>query len=572
MSSPFPGDGVALGAGRAIRNLRTVVQSLALAATGVAAFAALPVDVGPQSPPVDLSRYAQVRYVDARRGDDIAGNGSREKPWASLPHALEQSSVPAAGQRVALLVAAGRYTPPTFALKPRVDLFGGFASAGGAALTRDIYAHATVLDGGEAQRIAFGADDVRIDGFHFVRGRVRGKGAALLCDGVSPTIANCIFTQNRTLIPQPWAPAQLHETAHDGGAIFITNGAAPRIEHCYFYDNTTECGRGAAIAADRRAAPRIVASVFANNRSGLDDPMRSSDGGAISFFDWCAGEVTGCVVSANVSLARNDAGGIFVALWSAPRIADNVFTANNGGDDAGALFIGGQEHRYDAPLDSYPPADKFNVLIERNVFVGNTNSSKNSGAMRVTMESRATFRDNLITENQGGFYLQRSEIVAERNTVWQDWRFVEDKPSLGRSRLAGNILKGPLGGKVGARATLARNMAEAAAGGSDSVAVADVFEADGIEGKIAGVRYDVATFTTAISVAADLSRESLAGRLIGFSQGKGAQWRVIQRATAREIVVWGRLEPETKGARGFTVLRTFSLKPDAPAGIGARVK
>src|SRR6185503_8662165 len=103
-----------------------------------------------------------------------------------------------------------------------------------------------------------------------------------------------------------------------------------------------------------------------------------------------------------------------------PRIADSVFTSNDGGDDAGALFIGGQEHRYGVPLDPYPAALKFSVLVERNVFAGNTNSSKNAGAMRVTMESRVTFRDNLITENQGGFYLQRSEIVAERNTVWQD--------------------------------------------------------------------------------------------------------------------------------------------------------
>lgn len=533
--------------------------------------AAVAPDVGPRSPAIDLSVYTEVRYVDAGRGDNIAGDGSREKPWASLPHALEHIGTPAANRRAALLVAAGRYSPPTFTLKPRIDLFGGFASFAGAAMTRDVSTHATVLDGGEAQRIALGADDVRVDGFHFVRGRVRGKGAALFCDGVSPTIANCVFRQNRTQIPQPWMPAQLHETAHDGGAIFVTNGAAPRIEHCLFYDNTTECGRGAAIAADRHAAPRIVACVFANNRSGLDDPLRSSDGGAISFFDRCAGEVSGCVISANVSLTRNDAGGIFLALWSAPRIADNVFTANDGADDAGALFIGGQEHRYGVPLDPYPPAAAFHVLVERNVFVGNANSAKNSGAMRVTMESRVTFRDNVITENQGGFYLQRSEITAERNTVWQDWRFVEDKPSLGPSRLVGNILRGPLNGPVEARATLVRNMAEPAAGGSDSIAVADVFENDGVEGKIVGVRFDATTFATVIAVSADLPAASLAGRPVGLGKGKNPQWRVIQRAAAREIVVWGRLEAETKAATDFTVLRTFSLKPDAPTGIGARV-
>jgi hypothetical protein len=443
--------------------------------------------------------------------------------------------------------------------------------SGGMFVARDIYRNATGLDGGETQRIAFGADDASIDGFHFVRGRVRGKGAALFCDGVSPTIVNCVFTQNRTQVPQPWNPPQLHETAHDGGAIFCTNGAAPRIQNCYFYDNTTECGRGAAIAADRRAAPQIGACVFANNRSGLDDPLRSSDGGAISFFDGCGGYVNGCVISANVALTRNDAGGVFVALWSSPRITDNVFVANDGGDDAGALFIGGQEHRYGVPLDPVPPAEKFNVLVERNVFVGNTNSSKNSGAMRVTMEARASFRDNVITENHGGFYLQRSEIVAERNTVWQDWRFVEDKPSLGPSRFTGNILKGPLAGSVEARATFSHNMSESGAGGVDLIVVADVFENDAGAGKISGVRYDGRTFTTTITAATDLPGAAQAGRLVGFMQGKNTQWRVVKQARGRDITVWGRLEPETKGAEEFTILRTFTLKPGAPEGVGARI-
>jgi hypothetical protein len=545
-----------------------VVTLLAVACAALRA--APPANVGPQTTAVDLSRYANVRHVDVQRGDDVTGDGSREKPWASLPHALENVGSIAPDKRAALLIAAGRYTPPTLLLKSRIDLYGGFAAPGGA---RDIVKHRTVLDGGEAQRIAFGADDARVDGVHFVGGRVRGKGAALFCDGVSPTITNCIFTLNRTLIPQPWNPPLLHETANDGGAIFATNGAAPRIEHCYFYDNTTECGRGAAIAADRGAAPRILASVFANNRSGLDDPFRSSDGGAVSLFDHCGGEITGCIFSANIAFARNDAGGVFVALWSSPKISDTIFVANDGGDDAGGLFIGGQEHRYGVPFDPMPPAEKFNVLVERSVFVGNTNSTKNSGAMRVTMESRATFRDNLITENHGGFYLQRSEIVAERNTVWQDWRFVEDKPTLGPSRFTGNILKGPLDGKIEARATLTRNMAEPGAGDAQAMAVKDVFENDGFTGKIVGTRYDPVTLCTYIKVADALpARGSLVGRLFGLQQGRGAQWRVIKSAADREVVVWGRLEPETKSAENFTVLRTFTLKADAPAGVGARLK
>jgi hypothetical protein len=74
--------------------LNRVTRALALAATlfsgGILRLsAALPRDVGPQSTAVNLSGYTTVAYVDARQGSDLTGDGSRAKPWASLPHALE---------------------------------------------------------------------------------------------------------------------------------------------------------------------------------------------------------------------------------------------------------------------------------------------------------------------------------------------------------------------------------------------------------------------------------------------------------------------------------------------------
>ena len=522
---------------------------------------------GPRTEAFESARYAVALHVDAARGSDATGDGTAALPWASVTRALEQT--PATAQRVAILVSQGRYRQPTLVLKSRVDIFGGFASPGGA---RDILKFATILDGDEAQRIALGADDARVDGVHFANGRVRGKGAALLCDGVSPVVTNCVFVANRTVIPRDWDPPQLHLTAHDGGAIMCLNAAAPRFEHCLFYHNTTECGRGGALACDRGAHPRIVSCVFANNRAGLDDSKRSSDGGAVSYFDRSGGEFIGNVVVANRALTRNDAGGVFVALWSAPRLAENIFVGNDGGDDAGGLFIGGQEHRYGVPLDPVPPADRYTVVVERNIFAGNLNSSRNSGAMRVTMESRARFTDNLIAENAGGFYLQRSEIVAERNTVWQDWRFLEDKASLGPSRFTGNILRGPLDQPIGARVTLTHNMAEPAAGGTGTLAVADVFLDDGLAGRIASTRFDAATFTTIVTTSAELpAKASLASRPVRIGPPKNGQWHVIKSASGRELVLWGRLEAETKAPDQFDILRTFTLKTDAPAGIGARL-
>lgn len=551
------------------RRFRSIFLLAGLVAGFTVRLSAAP-DAGPRTESFEAAKYSATFQVDAVRGDDAAGDGTVGRPLATIARALEFAGAPAPGQRHAVLVVQGRYRQATFALKPRVDLFGGFASPGGA---RDVMKFATILDGDESQRIAFGADDARIDGLHFVNGRVRGKGAALLCDGTSPIVTNCVFVANRTVIPRDWDPPQLHLTANDGGAIMCLNGAAPRIEHALFFANTTECGRGGAIAIDRGARPRIASCVFANNRAGIDDPMRSSDGGAVSYFDRSGGEFIGNVVVANRALTRNDAGGVFVALWSAPRLADNLFVGNDGGDDAGGLFIGGQEHRYGVPLDPVPPAERYTVVVERNIFAGNINSARNSGAMRVTMESRARFTDNLIAENAGGFYLQRSEIIAERNTVWQDWRFLEDKPSLGPSRFTGNILRGPLEQPIGARVTLTHNMAEFAAGGGDALAVADVFQNDSIAGRIASARFDTATFSTVVTTAEELpATKSLAGRPVRIGLAKNGQWRVIKSATGRELVLWGRLETETKAPGEFEIMRTFTLQPGAPAGIGARQK
>jgi hypothetical protein len=526
---------------------------------------------GPQADaPVALARYAAVLHVDARRGDDIKGDGSTARPLRSVAAALEAAGRPTAERPAALLLSAGIYREPTLALKPHVDLYGGFAAPGGA---RDVHRHAAVLDGGGQQRIAFGADHVRIDGVVFARGRVRGKGAALLCDGVSPTLVNCLFVENRTLVPEPWAPPLLHETANDGGAIMCLNGAAPRIERCLFYANTTECGRGGALAADRGARPTVVWSVFANNRAGLDDPMRSSDGGAVSFFDGSAGEFADNIVVANEALTRNDAGGVFVALWSTPALRRNVVVANEAGDDAGGIFLGGQEHRYDAPLDPYPPAERFTILVEGNLLVGNANSARNSGAMRVTMETRAVLRDNVIAENAGGLYLQRSEIVAEHNTVWQDWRFVEDKASLGPSRLERNILRGPAAG-VEVRVTMVGNMAEATVPGGPHAVVAEVFLADEVRGELTDLRFDPASCTTVLTTREALpAGVALVGRAIRMSDNpeRGGQWRVIARAAGREIVLWGRLDAVTKAPRHFEILRRFARPPGDPERPGARV-
>jgi parallel beta-helix repeat protein len=517
---------------------------------------------GPVDTPIDLNSYSDVYYVSQATGSDIVGDGSIEKPWASVISALEGAGFAKADSRAVILVSRGRYASPTFSLRPYVDLYGGFASPGG---KRDIYAYSSILDGEDRHRILLGSDHSRLDGFRLSNGRVRGKGAALLCDGTSPIIANCIFENNRTLIPQNWDPPLIHETAHDGGAVMILNGAAPQIENNFFYRNSTECGRGGALAADRRSFPIIIANVFSNNTAGNYDPMRSSDGGAVSIFDWSGGVFKGNIVVANHSLTENDGGGVFIALWSSIDFVDNVVVGNHAGDDAGGLFIGGQEHRYGVPLDPFPPADQFSVLVKGNTFVGNKNPSENSGAMRITMESRVRLTNNIIAENEGGMYLQRSEITAVNNTVWQDYRFIEHKQGLGPSLLEGNILKGPVE-EFDAPVTFKQNMGDPLFAGKDAIPVADVFVDDGIKGDIIDMSFDPTTNATTLKIGKKLpSGIQFQNRPIDVDD----DWRVIKTASGKTIVFWGRLGADTNIPDEFEILRTFTLKKNAPAGIGA---
>jgi hypothetical protein len=189
--------------------------------------------------------------------------------------------------------------------------------------------------------------------------------------------------------------------------------------------------------------------------------------------------------------------------------------------------------------------------------------------MRVTMETRARFVNNVVAENAGGFYLQRSEITAERNTVWQDWRFAEDKATLGPSVFTGNVLRGPVG-PVEARVEFRGNMAEAGVRGGPHAPVADLFVADGVRGELTDLRYDPITCRTTVTAREPLPAGMWTGRAIRMGDNeRTGQWRVVAGASGREIVLWGRLDAVTKAPRQFEILRSFTPRPGAPAGLGA---
>lgn len=391
---------------------------------------------GPVTEVVDLNDYSQVLYINGNVENE--GTGTKESPCKTIGQALAKVKDAGEKNRTAILVAAGTYAEPTIQVQPWVDFFGGFA---GQNWERNIVANTTTLSGISGSRIMIAAEHCIIDGFTFTKAVYRGKGAAIYGDKVSPVISNNSFVTNKTLGPQNWHPKFWHETANNGGAVYFSNGSNTVIKNNLFAGNRTENGRGGALAFDNKCTPKIINNVFVNNITGLNDQMRSSDGGAISVFDRCNATVVNNYFLSNQALDHNDAGGIFVALWSSARIKDNVFVDNYADDDAGAIFVGGQEHRYDDPLDPIPSKDEFYVTIDHNTVIGNRNSSMNSGAMRFTMESRGEVTNN-ITAFNNGIYFQRSEVAVSHNTILDNFLFIETKEGLELGSITNNVIWG----------------------------------------------------------------------------------------------------------------------------------
>jgi hypothetical protein len=501
--------------------------------------------IGPRTETVCFDDYKQVFYVSSKTGSDENGDGSAQKPWKSISFTLDQIKNAESENRSAVLVSSGDYAHAPIKMKQFIDLYGGFEPS---KWERDIERNRTVLTGGQEHRVVIGIDDACLDGFVISNGQIRGKGAGIWCDKVSPIITNNIFTSNKTLAPILWNPKFLHETANDGGAIYCENGASPIIKNNLFAKNATENGRGAAIAFNRNCKGRIVNNVFLNNTTGLNDPMRSSDGGAVSIFDWSSPIIENNIILNNQCLNSNDAGGLFVALWSSPIIRQNIFVGNKCDDDAGALFVGGQEHRYDRSLDPLPNEEKFFVKIDSNIFIGNSNPSKNSGAMRFTMESRGRFSHNIVAYNSG-IYFQRSEVTIENNIILDDFLFIETKKGLKPGVIQKNLIWANF--TLEAEATVKDNNLKNHR--ERNFSSPPGFVNDWIELYANAVTYRPKQFITSVYTSnGNFENDELANRIVK----SGDRWGVIKSNNEKDIEIWGNFSEDIQ----LLILPTYHLK------------
>ncbi len=332
---------------------------------------------------------AQV-YVDA---DNVAG------PWDgtswSSAYQTVQAGIDDAEEQLGgnVWVAEGTYLPTTnadrtasFTMAGGVHLYGGFSGTETNLNQRNAAVHVTTLSGDigtdNSYHVVLGATDGSLNGFTIRDGQADGAGqnqhgAGLFCvDQVSPSINNCIFTDNH---------------AHEGGGVYAYNASSPDFTDCVFSNNTAKRGAalllrnacsgtfsnclfthnvsawaGGAIYADYGSSPQFFDCTFTTNST-------TGKGGAF-FTDDLASQVgvsspvfVGCTFEGNSASYRG--GGIYNFEGSETTVSNCTFESNSAGTGGGAI------------ANDY----KSELTLSGNTFVGN-----NGGTGEANVDSDAT--------------------------------------------------------------------------------------------------------------------------------------------------------------------------------------
>jgi parallel beta-helix repeat protein len=200
---------------------------------------------------------------------------------------------------------------------------------------------------------AFEGPDSRVEGITIRNGQVT-YGGAIYCSYSSPTITNCILTENVATL--------------NGGAVFIQH-ASPVIEDCVITENSSYFS-GGGIRCERSASPTIRNCTISGNEAGYD-------GGGVSCYEYSSPLITGCTITANTAVFS--AGGVQGNYHCDVELVDCVVVGNAAGAyGGGCSFV----------TDSEP-------VVEGSTISGNR-----------------------ATSYGGGIYLQGSQPEVERSILW----------------------------------------------------------------------------------------------------------------------------------------------------------
>lgn len=224
-------------------------------------------------------------------------------------------------------VAEGSYCPTTsadvedsFVMKPGVSLYGGFAGGETERNERDPRVNVTILTGDigggkRSEHVVKAGDEVDatavLDGITITAGNaVSGSsigGGGMRIDGGSPTVRNCIFSNN--------------SSSGSGGGMRVAGGGMPQVTDCIFSGNSAHHGGG--MRLDGNAAVRNC--IFSNNSSSGTSGF-GGNGGAISVSGGGSATVEDCTFSGNTAY---DGGGMYLAFVASLTVRNCIFSENS---------------------------------------------------------------------------------------------------------------------------------------------------------------------------------------------------------------------------------------------------
>ena len=169
-----------------------------------------------------------------------------------------------------------------------------------------------------------GPDSV-INGFTITNGTVSGRGGGIYCDQSSPTITNCVFSDNKA--------------GKYGGGIYNFNNSNPKLINCTFTRNSagtipSESANGGGICNLIDSNPTLTNCMFIQNSA-------TNQGGAIYNDDYSDPILTKCIFIENSS---KYGGGIYNFFNSNPVSKNCTFIAN-WADYGGVAYTDNSETR-----------------------------------------------------------------------------------------------------------------------------------------------------------------------------------------------------------------------------------
>ncbi|MGA1870035.1 MAG: right-handed parallel beta-helix repeat-containing protein [bacterium] len=178
---------------------------------------------------------------------------------------------------------------------------------------------ATIIDGSQVASVVtfnYGEDNGSIlSGFTLQNGNNASGGGIFCSNYSSPTISNCIITENKA--------------TSKGGGIFCST-SSPSLINCLIEANTAPSGGG--MYCDSHSSPTITNCIITENTEGANN--RGYGGGIYCFAS--SPTLINSLIKANS--AYYDGGGIYCTSHSSPRITNCTITENSTDEDGGGIF------------------------------------------------------------------------------------------------------------------------------------------------------------------------------------------------------------------------------------------